>query len=480
MLERNEFYIGGGWVKPHGKGMIDVRSPSTEEVIGRVPEGTALDVNDAVEAARNAFSDWMLVPAAERGALLQKVSAELKARIHEIAKTIAGEVGMPLKLSNRIQVGSPIAIFAMYAKLAAEFPFETKVGNSVILRDPVGVVAAITPWNYPLHQISAKVAAALAAGCAVVLKPSEVAPLNAFLLAEIIDKVGFPRGVFNLVTGYGPVVGEAMATHSDVDMISFTGSTRAGKRVTELASQSVKRVALELGGKSASIVLDDADLAAAVKGTINACYLNSGQTCNAHTRLLVSEGKYAEAAKLAVEVAKTFTIGDPFNSEAKLGPLTSAAQRDRVRSYIQTGIQEGAELLCGGADQPEGMAKGYYVKPTVFGRVDPKGTIAQEEIFGPVLSIITYKTEDDAIRIANDSRYGLGGGVWSGSVEHAMRVARRLRTGQVDINGAPFNFQAPFGGFKQSGRGREFGRPGLEEYLEYKSIQLKLEAPPAS
>ena len=480
MLERNEFYIGGGWVKPHGKGMIDVRSPSTEEVIGRVPEGTALDVNDAVEAARNAFSDWMLVPAAERGGLLQKVSAELKARIDEIAKTIAGEVGMPLKLSNRIQVGSPIAIFAMYAKLAAEFPFETKVGNSVILRDPVGVVAAITPWNYPLHQISAKVAAALAAGCTVVLKPSEVAPLNAFLLAEIIDKVGFPRGVFNLVTGYGPVVGEAMATHSDVDMISFTGSTRAGKRVTELASQSVKRVALELGGKSASIVLDDADLAAAVKGTINACYLNSGQTCNAHTRLLVSEGKYAEAAKLAVEVAKTFTIGDPFNSEAKLGPLTSAAQRDRVRSYIQTGIQEGAELLCGGADQPEGMAKGYYVKPTVFGRVDPKGTIAQEEIFGPVLSIITYKTEDDAIRIANDSRYGLGGGVWSGSVEHAMRVARRLRTGQVDINGAPFNFQAPFGGFKQSGRGREFGRPGLEEYLEYKSIQLKLEAPPAS
>jgi betaine-aldehyde dehydrogenase len=480
VLERNEFYIGGGWVKPHGKGMIDVRSPSTEEVIGRVPEGTALDVNDAVEAARNAFSDWMLVPAAERGALLQKVSAELKARIDEIAKTIADEVGMPLKLSNRIQVGSPIAIFAMYAKLAAEFPFESKVGNSVILRDPVGVVAAITPWNYPLHQISAKVAAALAAGCTVVLKPSEVAPLNAFLLAEIIDKVGFPRGVFNLVTGYGPVVGEAMATHSDVDMVSFTGSTRAGKRVTELASQSVKRVALELGGKSASIVLDDADLAAAVKGTINACYLNSGQTCNAHTRLLVSEGKYAEAAKLAVEVAKTFTIGDPFNSEANLGPLTSAAQRDRVRSYIQTGIQEGAELLCGGADQPEGMAKGYYVKPTVFGRVDPKGTIAQEEIFGPVLSIITYKTEDDAIRIANDSRYGLGGGVWSGSVEHAMRVARRLRTGQVDINGAPFNFQAPFGGFKQSGRGREFGRPGLEEYLEYKSIQLKLEARPAS
>jgi len=480
LLERNEFYIGGEWVKPDGKGMIDVRSPSTEEVIGRVPEGTALDVDAAVKAARNAFGDWMLVAAAERGALLQKVSAELKARVDEIAKTIADEVGTPLKLSNRIQVGSPIAIFAMYAKLAAEFPFETKVGNSVILRDPVGVVAAITPWNYPLHQISAKVAAALAAGCTVVLKPSEVAPLNAFLLAEIIDKVGFPRGVFNLVTGYGPVVGEALATHSDVDMVSFTGSTRAGKRVTELASQSVKRVALELGGKSASIVLDDADLAAAVKGTINACYLNSGQTCNAHTRLLVSESKYAEAAKLAVEIAGTFTIGDPFDTAAKLGPLTSAAQRERVRGYIQTGIQEGAELLCGGAEQPEGMPKGYYVKPTVFGRVDPKSTIAQEEIFGPVLSIITYKTEDDAIRIANDSQYGLGGGVWSGSAEHAVRVARRLRTGQVDINGAPFNFQAPFGGFKQSGRGREFGRPGLEEYLEYKSIQLKLEAPPAS
>ena len=480
MLDRNELFIGGEWVKPNGKGMIDVRSPSTEDVIGRVPEGMAADVNAAVDAARKAFGDWMLVPAAERGALLQKVSAELKARIDEVAKTIADEVGTPIKLANRIQVGSPIAIFAMYAKLAAEFPFEERVGNSVILREPVGVVAAITPWNYPLHQISAKVAAALAAGCPVVLKPSEVAPLNAFLLAEVVEKVGLPRGVFNLVTGYGPVVGEAMATHPDVDMVSFTGSTRAGERVAELAAQSVKRVALELGGKSASIVLDDADLAAAVKGTINACYLNSGQTCNAQTRLLVSENKYAEAAKLAVEVAKTFTIGDPFNSATKLGPLTSAAQRERVRGYIRTGIQEGAELLCGGADQPEGMPKGYYVKPTVFGRVDPKSAIAQEEIFGPVLSIITYKTEDDAVRIANDSRYGLGGGVWSASVEHAMCVARRVRTGQIDINGAPFNFQAPFGGFKQSGRGRELGRPGLEEYLEYKSIQLKVEAPAAS
>jgi betaine-aldehyde dehydrogenase len=342
-----------------------------------------------------------------------------------------------------------------------------------VAREPVGVVAAITPWNYPLHQIACKVAAALAAGCTVVVKPSEVAPVNAFMLAELIHAAGLPAGVFNLVSGTGPAAGEALARHPDVDMVSFTGSTRAGKRVSELASQTLKRVALELGGKSAAVILDDADLATAVKGTVNNCYLNSGQTCAAHTRMLVPESRYAEAARLAVDVAKAFTPGDAFSEATKLGPLVSDAQRERVRGYIRKGVAEGAELLCGGAEPPANLPKGYFVQPTVLGRVDPKSTVAQEEIFGPVLSILTYKDEDDAVRIANDSLYGLAGGVWSGSDEHAMKVARRMRTGQVDINGGTFNLMAPFGGYKQSGNGRELGRPGLEEFLEYKAMQLK-------
>ncbi len=476
MQVRDKLYLNGHWAAPRGNKFIDVINASTEEVMGRVPEGTPADVDAAVAAARAAFDGWAATPAAERAAFLQKIHEGLKARMEEIGRLIAGEVGMPLKLATMIQAGSPTATFGLYAKLLGSFAFEEKVGNSLILREPVGVVAAITPWNYPLHQIAAKVAAALAAGCTVVLKPSEVAPLNAFVLAEIIHAAGLPAGVFNLITGYGPVVGEAMAAHPDVDMVSFTGSTRAGKRVSELASATVKRVALELGGKSAAVVLDDADLAAAVKGTVNACFLNSGQTCSAHTRLLVPEGKYAEAAQIAVELAKGFSVGDPLGGSAKLGPLVSGLQRERVRGYIEKGIESGAELLCGGADAPEGLPKGYYVKPTIFGRVRPDAAIAQEEIFGPVLSIITYKDEDEAVRIANGTPYGLGGGVWSKDEEHAKRVAKRMRTGQVDINGGPFNLQAPFGGYKQSGNGRELGRFGLEEFLEYKSLQLKPEA----
>jgi betaine-aldehyde dehydrogenase len=475
MQVRDKLYINGQWAAPRGSKSIDVIKASTEEVMGRVPEGTPDDVAAAVAAARAAFDAWAATPAAERAAFLQKIHEGLKARMEEIGKLIAGEVGMPVKLATLIQAGSPAATFGMYAKMLGGFAFEERVGNSLVLREPAGVVAAITPWNYPLHQIAAKVAPALAAGCTVVLKPSEVAPLNAFVLAEIIHAAGLPAGVFNLVTGYGPVVGEAMAAHPEVDMISFTGSTRAGKRVSELAAATVKRVALELGGKSAAVVLDDADLAAAVKGSINACFLNSGQTCSAHTRLLVPESKYDEAAKIAVEVAKGFSVGDPFGGAAKLGPLVSAAQRERVRGYIAKGVDSGAELLCGGADAPEGLPKGYYVKPTIFGRVKPDAAIAQEEIFGPVLSIITYKDEDEAVKIANNSPYGLGGGVWSKDEAHAQKVARRMRTGQVDINGGPFNLQAPFGGFKQSGNGRELGRFGLEEFLEYKSLQLKPE-----
>jgi aldehyde dehydrogenase (NAD+) len=475
MQVRDKFYINGRWTAPKGNKTIAVINASTEEVMGRIPEGTPDDVNAAVAAARAAFDGWAATPAAERAAFLQKIHEGLKARMEEIGKLIAGEVGMPVKLATMIQAGSPTATFGMYAKMLADFTFEEKVGNSLILREPVGVVAAITQRNYPLHQIAAKVAPALAAGCNVVLKPSEVAPLNAFVLAEIIHAAGLPAGVFNLITGYGPVVGEAMAAHPEVDMVSFTGSTRAGKRVSELAAATVKRVALELGGKSAAVVLDDADLAAAVKGTINACFLNSGQTCSAHTRLLVPESKYEEAAKIAIEVAKGFTVGDPFGGTAKLGPLVSEAQRERVRGYIRKGIEGGAELLAGGADAPADLPKGYYVKPTIFGRVKPDATIAQEEIFGPVLSIITYKDEDEAVRIANNTPYGLGGGVWSKDEEHAKKVAKRMRTGQVDINGGPFNLRAPFGGFKQSGNGRELGRFGLEEFLEYKSLQLKPE-----
>jgi betaine-aldehyde dehydrogenase len=476
MQVRDQLYINGLWTTPKGGKSIDVINASTEEVMGRIPEGVDADVDAAVAAARAAFDGWAATPAAERAAYLQKIHEGLKARMEEIGKLIAGEVGMPLKLATMIQAGSPTATFGLYAKMLGSFAFEEKVGNSLVLREPVGVVAAITPWNYPLHQIAAKVAPALAAGCTVVLKPSEVAPLNAFVLAEIIHAAGLPKGVFNLVTGYGPVVGEAMARHAEVDMVSFTGSTRAGKRVSELASATVKRVALELGGKSAAVVLDDADLAAAVKGTINACFLNSGQTCSAHTRLLVPESKYEEAAKIAVEVAKAFTVGDPFGGAAKLGPLVSALQRERVLAYIKKGIEGGAELLAGGPEAPEGLPKGYYVKPTIFGRVKPDATIAQEEIFGPVLSIITYKDEDEAVKIANSTPYGLGGGVWSKDEEHAKQVAKRMRTGQVDINGGPFNLQAPFGGYKQSGNGRELGRFGLEEFLEYKSLQLKPEA----
>ena len=478
MLVRDKFFIGGQWVAPLSKEAIkeaiDVHNAGTGEVMGRVPAGHAKDIDAAVAAARSAFPAWSETAAATRADYLEKISAALKARSDELARTIAQEVGMPLKMAGRIQAGLPIANFANYAKLLKDFVFEQRVGNSLVVREPVGVVGAITPWNYPLHQITLKVAPALAAGCTVVLKPSEVAPFNAFILAEAAESVGLPKGVLNVVTGFGPEAGEALVGHPGVDMISFTGSTRAGKRISELAAQTVKRVALELGGKSASVILDDADLAVAVKGTVNGCYLNSGQTCTALTRMLVPESRHDEAAKIAAEVAKAFTVGDPLAETTRLGPLTSKAQLERVRSYIKKGLSEGAELVAGGAEPPEGVpAGGYYVRPTVFGRVRNNMTIAQEEIFGPVLSIIPYKDEEDAIRIANDTVYGLAGAVWSKDESRAQRVARRIRAGQVDVNGGAFNMNAPFGGFKQSGHGREAGVYGLEEFLEYKSLQLK-------
>jgi acyl-CoA reductase-like NAD-dependent aldehyde dehydrogenase len=474
MLLRNQLFIGGAWVAPSGRETIEVHNAGNGQVMGRVPLGDAKDVERAVAAARSALDSWSATAPEQRAQFLEKISAGLKARGDELARLIAQEVGMPLKMSARIQAGLPIANFANYSKITREFAFEQKVGNSLVVRDPVGVVAAITPWNYPLHQITLKVAPALAAGCTVVLKPSEVAPFNAFVLAEVIEAAGLPKGVFNLVTGTGAEAGEALVKHPGVDMISFTGSTRAGKRISELAAQSVKRVALELGGKSASVILDDADLAAAVKSTVNGCYLNSGQTCTALTRMLVPESRYDEAAKAAAEAAKSFTVGDPLAETTRLGPLSSAAQLERVRGYIRKGVQEGAELLAGGAEPPEGApAGGYYVRPTVFGKVKNSMTIAQEEIFGPVLSIIPYRDEEEAVRIANDSPYGLAGAVWSKDDARAQRVARRIRAGQVDVNGGAFNMNAPFGGFKQSGHGREAGVYGLEEFLEYKSLQLK-------
>jgi acyl-CoA reductase-like NAD-dependent aldehyde dehydrogenase len=468
----DKLYINGQWVNPAGTGKIDVTNSTTEEVMGQIPEGTAEDVNAAVAAAKAAFEGWSTTSVEERKRYLQLIADKLTAMKNEIAALVAAEVGMPLAMATAVQAGMPAMVMGSYAQLLGEFPFEETIGKALVVKEPIGVVGCITPWNFPLHQVVAKVAPALAAGCTVVLKPSEVAPLTAFVLAEIMDEIGLPAGVFNLVTGYGPVVGEAIAAHPDVDMVSFTGSTRAGKRVSELAANSVKRVALELGGKSANVILDDANFEKAVKSGVGACYFNSGQTCSALTRMLVPRSRHDEAVAIAKKTAENFTVGDPLGGKAKLGPLVSATQRERVVGYIKKGIEEGATLVAGGTEKPEGLDKGFFVRPTVFANVNNKMTIAQEEIFGPVLSIIPYEDEDDAVRIANDTIYGLAGGVWSGDEARAKRVARRLRTGQVEINGGGFNPLVPFGGYKQSGNGRELGKYGLEEYLEVKAMLL--------
>jgi aldehyde dehydrogenase (NAD+) len=471
-LARDRLYIGGEWVEPSGPEKIEVIDSTTERVIGRIPEGTAEDVDRAADAARAGFQVWRQVPVESRIDACTAISAALAERGDEIAALVAAEVGMPLPQARTIQAGLPAMDFGSMAQVTREVAWEEQIGNSLVVREPLGVVGCITPWNYPLHQICAKVAPALAAGCSVIVKPSEVSPLTSFVLAEIVDSVDLPAGVFNLVTGFGPVVGEAIASHEGIDMVSFTGSTRAGRRVAEVASQTVKRVALELGGKSANVILDDADLKRAVGYGVANCYLNSGQTCSAHTRMLVPREKLAEAEEIAASAAEQARPGDPFEEGTRLGPLVSDVQRARVRDYIRKGEEEGAKLVAGGVEPPEGLESGFFVRPTVFSDVKPEMTIAQEEIFGPVLSIIPYEDEDEAAEIANSTIYGLDGGVWSADPERAKEFARRMHTGQVQINGATFNPLAPFGGVKQSGHGHELGRFGLEEYLEVKSIQL--------
>ncbi|WP_328415456.1 aldehyde dehydrogenase family protein [Streptomyces violaceus] len=462
MKAHDGMYIGGAWRPAAGQDVIEVVNPVDEQVIGTVPAGTAEDVDTAVRAARAALGDWAETPPAERATRLAVLRDVLVARADEIAETVTAELGSPLKFSQAVHAGVPIAVAGSYAELAATYAFEEKTGNSVVHHEPVGVVAAITPWNYPLHQIVAKVAPALAAGCTVVVKPAEDTPLVARLFADAVHEAGLPAGVFNLVTGLGPVAGQALAEHPGVDLVSFTGSTAVGRRIAAIAAGQVKKVALELGGKSANVILPTADLAKAVNVGVANVMSNSGQTCSAWTRMLVHRDRYDEAVELAAAAATKY--GD------RIGPVVNAKQQARVRGYIEKGVAEGARLVAGGPEAPR--ETGYFVSPTVFADVTEDMTIAQEEIFGPVLSILRYDDEEDALRIANGTVYGLAGAVWAGDEAEAVAFARRMETGQVDINGGRFNPLAPFGGYKQSGVGRELGVHGLAEYLQTKSLQF--------
>jgi aldehyde dehydrogenase (NAD+) len=468
----NAFYVGGAWVPAEGRDRLPVVDPATEQEIATVPAGTAEDVDIAVAAARRAFEGWASRTPAERAALLSATADALEARTDEVALLISSEMGTPLSFSRAVQVGNPVRVLRSYAEILETYAFEEQIGNSLVVKEPIGVVGAITPWNYPLHQVVAKVAAALAAGCTVVLKPSEVAPLSAFALAEVFDEVGLPPGVFNLVTGLGPVVGEAIAAHPDVDMVSFTGSTAAGKRVMAVAADTVKKVSLELGGKSAFVVLDDADLAKAVKVGLANCFINGGQTCTAWTRMLVPADRYEEALDLLRAGAAKYPVGEPTAEGTRVGPLANARQYERVVGFISSAVADGARVVVGGPERPEGLDTGYYVRPTVLADVAPGSRVEQEEVFGPVLAVLPYADEDEAAAIANGTPYGLAGGVFSGDQERAVTFARRMRTGMVDVNGGRFNPLAPFGGYKQSGNGRELGQYGLEEFLEVKSLQL--------
>ena len=467
-----KLYINGEWVQSKGNDVIEVVNPATEEIIGTVPVGGQADVDAAVTAAKNAFPTWKATSCEERIMILNQLSTAIKEKTEELAQTITAEVGTPIGYSRMAMVGTPRVVTRSYAKILEEFEWEENVRNSLIIKEPIGVCAFITPWNFPLHQIIGKVAPALAAGCTMVLKPSKEAPLNAFLLAEIINEIGLPNGVFNLVSGHGTEVGEYLVAHQDIDLVSFTGSTGAGIRVSQAAAPTIKRVTLELGGKSANVALSDADPQLVGKMAISGCYQNSGQTCSALTRLIVPKNMRDEICEIIANRIARYTAGDPLDENTRCGPMVSAKQQASVTNYIQIGIDEGATLIAGGVGMPDELNSGFFVKPTVFADVTPEMTIWKEEIFGPVLVIATYQSEEEALELANDSIYGLSGGVWSANQDKAIDFAKGMRTGQVSVNGGPFNINAPFGGYKMSGNGRELGLHGLEEFLEIKSIQV--------
>lgn len=470
MLDRLQFYIDGKWVDPVTPKTLEVINPANEEPFARISLGSKADVDKAVAAAKRAFPKWSQTTKEERLAVMQRIVEAYQKHYGEIVEAISREMGAPLGLSKNAQAAMGIAHLTQAMKILKDYEFETMQGTTAIVREPVGVVGMITPWNWPINQIACKVAPALAAGCTMVLKPSEIAPLNAMLFAQVLDEAGVPPGVFNLVNGDGPTVGEAMSHHPDIDMMSFTGSTRAGIAVAKAAADTVKRVAQELGGKSANIILEDADLKKAVVGGVMNMMSNSGQSCNAPSRMFVPKALHDEAAQIAKTAAERVKVGDPFAEGTTMGPVVSEAQYNKIQNLIQKGIEEGATLVTGGPGRPEGVNRGYYVRPTIFANVRNDMTIAREEIFGPVLSILPYETEADAIAMANDTVYGLSGYVQSGDINHARKVASQLRTGNVHLNGAGVDLNAPFGGYKQSGTGREWGEFGFEEFLEVKAV----------
>lgn len=470
MYEFKRFYIDGAWVSPPGRRELAVINPATEQQIGKIILGTADDVDVAVKAARTAFETYSQTSREERVALLERIIKVYQARMKDVALAISDEMGAPMKFALHAQAGSGLGHFMSTLAALKEFEFEETLGTTQVRREPVGVCGLITPWNWPLNQIGCKVAPALAAGCTMVLKPSEVAPLSAHIFAEILHEAGVPKGVFNMIDGDGPTVGEALSRHPEIDMMSFTGSTRAGVQVAKAAADTVKRVSQELGGKSANIILDDADLNAAVKSGVLSMMSNTGQSCNAPSRMLVPKKLYEEAVNIAKTVAAKPVVGDPKKDGVTMGPVANKNQFEKIQRLLQTGIDEGATVVIGGPGRPEGIEQGYFIKPTIFANVNNNMTIAREEIFGPVLVMIPYETEEEAVRIANDTVYGLSGYVYAGDIERARKIARRLRTGMVHLNGAATDINAPFGGYKQSGNGREWGKEGLKEFLEVKAV----------
>ena len=476
MSNELKFFIDGAWVDPVVPARLDVIDPSTEEAYTQISVGSAADVDRAIAAARAAFDGFAASPKAERIALLERMLAIYRRRADDLTRAMSQEMGAPISFAREWQTFVGEAHLERAIQALRELEETEIVGRLAVVREPIGVCGLITPWNWPMNQIVCKVAPALAVGCTVVLKPSEIAPISGIIFAEIVEETGAPKGVFNLVNGDGPTVGAAMSAHPDIDMMSFTGSTRAGIAVAKAAADTVKRVTQELGGKSPNIILPDADFATAVADGVAGCFGNTGQSCDAPSRMLVPADRYEEAAEIARAKAATFKVGDPRHEDTDLGPVVSRLQFDKVQRLIEAGLAEGAELLAGGPGRPDGLNRGYYVRPTVFGRVTPDMTISREEIFGPVLSILTYESEDEAVRMANDTVYGLAAYVQSGDIGHARRIAAKLRAGAIRVNGPPFDPNAPFGGYKQSGNGRECGKYALDDYLEIKAIEGYLPA----